>query len=404
MTTQHDNTEYDIDLDDDVGSWHWTPMRDWIAVCPDISPVSVRLYWIMRSLLHEKGDRRRRLSLDQMRWLLPGVNGKATSKTRVEDALAELKQAGLLSNPDGDVTRRWVTDPATGKQTRENYRRWRIHDLPADSYGGWRNARDKLDAYPGPGWDKAQVNTDTRNSGPQSSPAETDVSAGRTETRNSGNLTRNSDDFEAVPTTNGGSKEAVVKKSFNQPPPTPRAEPAPDVPVTDEREGEAETLNNSINGGGGNRGHLAAARDEVLGKLEHPWTPGRRDLERTVPEVAAALDEGWDADPLIACMTRTRHNTIVRDYQALLRDNLANRPIVPNQGFTADTSAGGVKPGTAAPCPREGHKFERETSCGMCIAELRDLHKVRGDWRVHGSIPHVALATLNQQQEARDAA
>lgn len=167
----------------DNGGWHYTIMRDWIAVCPDVGAVAARVYWIVRSVMHEKGDRTRRLSLDELCWLLPGINDKPTSIDRMKDALRELEGIGLLSNPDGDVQRRWITDPKTGRQTRENSRRWQIHDYPPDaaSYNGWKSAIAKLDAYPGPGWRQAAKGTEGGKKPSQSRPAKTRKTPGRTE-------------------------------------------------------------------------------------------------------------------------------------------------------------------------------------------------------------------------------
>ncbi len=183
MNTPQDPTDQQEFIAPDNGGWHYTIMRDWIAVCPNISPTAARVYWIVRSIMYEKGDRTRRLSLDELCWLLPGINGKTTSIDRVKDALRELEGIGLLSNPDGDVHRRWITDPTTGKQTRENYRRWQIHEYPPDtaSYGGWKSAIAKLDAYPGPGWREAAKRTEGGKKPSQSRPAKARKKPGRTE-------------------------------------------------------------------------------------------------------------------------------------------------------------------------------------------------------------------------------
>lgn len=208
------------------GGWHWTTMRDWIAVCPDIGSTAVRLYWIVRSIMHEKGDKSRRLSIDHLCWLLPGVNGKPTSATRVKDALRELEKAGLLSNPEDSVTRQWVRDPRTGKQTKENFRRWQIHDLAPGSYGGWRSAIAKLSAYPGVGWQDTEGRKTDSQSDPSLSPAETPEPAGHTEGRKTAQSGRNSDqsrrksgDSGALTSGNESSKESFQAIPLtNQPP------------------------------------------------------------------------------------------------------------------------------------------------------------------------------------------
>lgn len=214
---------------DNDGGWHYTTMRDWIAVCPEISATAIRLYWIVRSIMHEKGDKSRRLSIDQLCWLLPGVNGKPTSITRVKDALRELEQAGLLSNPDGAVTRQWVMDPATGQQTRENFRRWQIHDLAPEGYGHWRSAIAKLAAYPGIGWQNTEGRKSASQAGPRLStalrPGETPETAGQTESRISAQPGRISDqtgrisgDYNAPTCENPTSNKSLQPSSLtNQP-------------------------------------------------------------------------------------------------------------------------------------------------------------------------------------------
>ncbi|WP_340689207.1 hypothetical protein REH65_33385 (plasmid) [Saccharopolyspora sp. ID03-671] len=215
----------------DNGGWHYTIMRDWIAVCPDISATAARLYWIVRSIMHEKGDRKRRLSIDQICWLLPGINGKPSSETRVKTALRELEAAHLLSNPEGDVVRRWVTDPQTGKQTRENYRRWQIHDFPTQGYQGPKSAIALLDEYPGPGWREAATQTpnapEGRKSAPQASPkpspGKTKKTAGRTEGRKSASSGRKSassgrksGDSNSGTSENAGFKEVLQGSSLSK--------------------------------------------------------------------------------------------------------------------------------------------------------------------------------------------
>lgn len=209
----------------DNGGWHYTIMRDWIAVCPDISPTAARLYWIIRSIMHEKGERARRLSYDQLCYLLPGVNGKPTGETRVKDALRELETVGLLSNPDGDVVRRWITDPKTGKQRKDNFRRWKVHDYPTHDYAGWRSAIAKLDAYT-EDW-RERLSTEGRNSASQASgkavTSNNNPSSQRsTEGRNSASSRRNSDpprrnsgDDKPVPSNNDTAKN--LSKESSQP-------------------------------------------------------------------------------------------------------------------------------------------------------------------------------------------
>lgn len=218
------------------GGWHYTIMRDWIAVCPEINATSARLYWIIRSVMHEKGEKQRRLSIDQLCYLLPGINGKPTSETRVKDALRELESVGLLSNPDGDVVRRWVTDPKTGKQRKENFRRWQIHDYPAKSYDGWRSAISKLDDYT-PDW-RDRVTEGRKNDSQSKSKAVTSNNSKKTQVstegrksaptrRKSAQTGRKSGDSKPPTSANEGPKESLqISSSTNQAATSPEPMPS----------------------------------------------------------------------------------------------------------------------------------------------------------------------------------
>lgn len=198
----------------------FTPIRDWTMLHPELRGTPFQLYAIMRSLVIEKGGNQssRRLTLDHLCWLLPGVNGKPTSLTAVRDALKVLNQLGLVTNRDGE---RLVA--STGRGGIESRRRFQVNDLPPEGFQGWRNAWDKLDSYredwrtdpakpsplgPAPAQSR-NVDTDgdpgsksapndlahpfeSRNSDTRTDQAEHSGSAGRFECRNSEDHARNS--------------------------------------------------------------------------------------------------------------------------------------------------------------------------------------------------------------------
>jgi hypothetical protein len=141
----NDEVEFHGSLDD---YWSYTKVRDWILLHPEIGRTALHLYVLLRSMLSEKRTTSlRRMSVDQLCWLLPGINGKPIGKRTVEEALRELDRLGLVTNPDHE---RLVT--STGKNGITNtLRRYQVNDLPSEPYTGWRNAWDKLDAYH-PGW------------------------------------------------------------------------------------------------------------------------------------------------------------------------------------------------------------------------------------------------------------
>lgn len=58
----------------------YTPIRDWTMLHPELRGTPFQLYAIMRSLVIDKAGERqsRRITIDQLCWLLPGINGKPT--------------------------------------------------------------------------------------------------------------------------------------------------------------------------------------------------------------------------------------------------------------------------------------------------------------------------------------
>jgi hypothetical protein len=124
--------------------WSHTQVRDWVMLHPQMTRTSFHLYCLLRSMVSEKRTTSlRRMSLDQLCYLLPGVNGKPTSLTTIKDALQVLTALGLVTNPEGRLV---ASTGRGGIQT--TLRRYQVHDLPPESFDGWRNAWDKLTAVP----------------------------------------------------------------------------------------------------------------------------------------------------------------------------------------------------------------------------------------------------------------
>lgn len=119
------------------GGWYHTRLADWIALNPEVNHPEFRLYCIMRSLCLEKRAPIRRVSVTELAQLMPGVNNKQPGRSTVENLLKRLRQHRLVEQLDA---------PSSGGPAR-----WRIHDWPqpADTYAGWRNTFDKLDAIRG---------------------------------------------------------------------------------------------------------------------------------------------------------------------------------------------------------------------------------------------------------------
>ncbi|AWZ07708.1 MULTISPECIES: hypothetical protein [unclassified Streptomyces] len=145
MDENAENLEFEGDITD---YWSYTQVRDWVLLVPGITRTALHLYLLLRAMVSETARRTggglRRMSVDQLCYLLPGINDKPCSPTMVKDALRLLAEHGLVVNPDGDE--RLIT--STGKGGIQNsFRKYQVNDLPPDVYTGWRNVWDKLDAY-----------------------------------------------------------------------------------------------------------------------------------------------------------------------------------------------------------------------------------------------------------------
>jgi hypothetical protein len=132
MSTHHPD-EMDL-LPPEDGGWYHTGIADWIALCPTVPHYAYRVYAVMRSLCIEKRPKVRRLTVEELRRLVPGVNGKVPGRSTVEGALRTLRQLGLIESLDA---------PTSGGAIR-----YRINDMPRnpDQYSGYRNTFDALEA------------------------------------------------------------------------------------------------------------------------------------------------------------------------------------------------------------------------------------------------------------------
>lgn len=76
----------------------FTQVPDWVMLCERVPATAFRLWCILRSMQFESGPGIPPLTLDQVCWLLPGVNKKPTSRTRAREALDVLLEEGLLKD------------------------------------------------------------------------------------------------------------------------------------------------------------------------------------------------------------------------------------------------------------------------------------------------------------------
>lgn len=132
--------------------WSYTQTRDYLLLMPGMTHPALRLYQQLRSMVSNEKRRSgqlRRMTLDQLCWLLTGPEEKPTSVSAMYGYLALLEKLDLIV-PRGDTMElpgaRQVKDRKKRAAT-QVLRGWTVKDLPPSTYTGWRNAWDKLDAY-----------------------------------------------------------------------------------------------------------------------------------------------------------------------------------------------------------------------------------------------------------------
>lgn len=105
-------------------------------LCERIPPPAFRLWCILRSMQFESGPNLMMppLTIDEVCWLMPGVNGKPTSAARAREALNCLMKEGFLKD---------ISDPGLGKGAARTYLALDEPDKPEV----WKDARGKLRAY-----------------------------------------------------------------------------------------------------------------------------------------------------------------------------------------------------------------------------------------------------------------
>ncbi len=123
-----------LDMPDATRRQAFTQVPDWVMLCERVNPTAFRLWCILRSTQFENGPGIPPLILDEVCWLLPGVNGKPTSRTRAREALDCLLEEGLLK----DVT--------AEDAPRSAPRIYLAVDEPQKAMG-WSGARRKLKGY-----------------------------------------------------------------------------------------------------------------------------------------------------------------------------------------------------------------------------------------------------------------
>ncbi|MEW1926361.1 hypothetical protein [Streptomyces sp. NPDC088360] len=127
-----------------------------------MKPTDSRVYMLLRAMLTSSPHGLRRMTVDQLCFLLTEQGEKPVGESTVRASLKRLEKAKLVTNPDGE---RIVT--STGKGGIQTIaRRYKVHDLPPDTHVGWANTWQKLDAYR-PDWRESPVVPPTHTKTPE---------------------------------------------------------------------------------------------------------------------------------------------------------------------------------------------------------------------------------------------
>ncbi|MGW2181254.1 hypothetical protein ACWCXX_24775 [Streptomyces sp. NPDC001732] len=139
-----DNGEGEYLFEGDITDyWSAAVVRHWFLHLPGMKPTDFKLYILLRAMLTSSPRGLRRMSVDQLCFLLTEEGEKPVGDSTVRAALKRLEKAELVTNPDGE---RIVK--STGKGGIQTIsRRYKVHDLPPDTHVGWANTWQKLDAY-----------------------------------------------------------------------------------------------------------------------------------------------------------------------------------------------------------------------------------------------------------------
>lgn len=136
--------------------WSYTQVRDYVMLMPGMTHTAYRFYSLLRSMMVEASRRprsgMRRMTLDQMCWLLPGPKDKALSVSSMYEVLTTLKQLNLIA-PKDTLELDGITQLKGKERASKGIAHgFTVNDLPPSAtHTGWRNAWDKLDAYT-PDW------------------------------------------------------------------------------------------------------------------------------------------------------------------------------------------------------------------------------------------------------------
>ncbi|MEU9535885.1 hypothetical protein AB0D00_26700 [Streptomyces sp. NPDC048213] len=294
--------------------WSAAVVRHWVLHIPNMKPTDSRIYNLLRAMLTSSPRGLRRMSVDELCWLLTEEGEKPVGESTVRASLKRLDKAGLVTNPDGE---RIVT--STGKGGIQTIsRRYKVHDLPPDVHVGWSNTWQKLDAYR-PDWRENPITPPTHTRTPDGivrskmsgrtdqgeqlliEPSE-DETAGRFDRsisssaqQKSSSRAQKSSGRKPLTSGNGGGIQAPIRSSLSPVTGAPAVTGDSAEEMTEERETPAAPTN-STTAPVADVGVLHAAAAAVaeqfanLWKVERGTRPSRRQLESITLDAAEAIE------------------------------------------------------------------------------------------------------------------
>ncbi len=151
MTEKAANDELTF-VGDITDYWTYTLVRDRLMLMPRLTDPAMRMYLIVRSMIAEAkknlpGQGLRRMTIDQMCFLLSRDTGKPVSVSLMYQILALLEELDLMVPLDTKQDVGASQMKGKEKAVKGILRGFLVRDLPPVPYTGWRNAWDKLNHY-----------------------------------------------------------------------------------------------------------------------------------------------------------------------------------------------------------------------------------------------------------------
>lgn len=151
MSDQTPAEEYAF-LGDITDYWTYTQIRDRLLLMPRLTDPAMRMYLIVRSMIAESkknlpGQGLRRMTIDQMCFLLSRDTGKPVSVSLMYQILSLLEDLDLMVPHDTKQDVGASQLKGKEKAVKAILRGFMVRDLPPVPYTGWRNAWDKLNHY-----------------------------------------------------------------------------------------------------------------------------------------------------------------------------------------------------------------------------------------------------------------